>query len=783
MSTIEQVFLNSDTFAKDAFNSIRGKTPHFPHGKCFACIVCTMQRITPTMLSDVKHKASEESTAKETNKPLQELFNKRTLGDTEKLLLLAASAYTTSLSGKTPRTYLFYYWLSAKLLPGGFKRFESDTSYRKLRRRLTVLEKQYGASNAVLRVASKFPFASLASRSSMILQVLQSCHEEPSFEVAKVLDSSPNEAELASKSGGASQRPFTGIKRKHVANALARDKPESERSSTKRHVPIASIHSAQSKSLATLMSSNSRMEVAGQEYRTMYATALNGWIPKLRNASDEEAEGYLRMLKPIFVMSLRMGSASESQQLLNGILSNLDKQNKEYQRFVAFQGIIAPTTSSVKGENDLYQRLVVNLSDLDRQVCLSLKFESLVKYGRWAAAKDLVHAFKIPKFLESVHTWIRMLECSIRFSLLYSNKEAIRETLYEQLEEISRVKIVRDSSTALSSVIKQIVSIVKGSYPIHSGFLRSILALLVVVVLSFEGRTSANKLRIWLSQAGFNVPEMDYFVQVQHCAHSCFEAGNLALALELYEELIRQNEATWDVWMAVGQLETVAGNHDVAEDHLCRAVQEAQKNLGKASTYAWALLFAANLHFLRGYFATPERLYIEALRVFEEDRNLVGVVTAKSCYACLLRRMGSVELSKNLNLSCLDALPHLRGKDARSQVSIVYTSLSADYYLQDNMGEADKYHRKCVANILDQRIGEGYPGRDMFNSCMTYHEWVVAGMLGPEKFRQETKDQLLYHLYPHPADLQILAMHGKENHSALVGRWIELGTGSSALNK
>ena len=747
----EEPTFRTDSFIEQVLAKTRWSKFHFAHGNEFYCLVCLLERVSPPMLLDAEEKVTAEASRKEEDKALKQLYNKRKMDDVENLLLLASNAFVTSLSGQVPRTYLLYYSMASTVIPPAFKRFDNGSGYRTLRRRLAGLTKLYGRSRRVLEEVSKHPFDTLLVRAKTILQVLKSCHEEPSFKVALTLSVPRVESEL-SKGSGASER--LSVSNKGVIQALSRPAEVVVKRGMKRTASFLGVGA--STWSETSFGSFGQDQVSREEFDSLYAAATEEWIPNLAKASKEDGEMYLRLLKSLFMMSLRLGVTDESHRLLEAILTKIDKDDKDKERFIAFRTFLASGAITVTRAKDLYQRVVANLSDLDKQVCLSLKFEVMVKYGRWAVAKELHGSFRIPKFLESVRTWARMLECSISFALLNGDEAVIQKTLWDQLEDMSGGAIQRDETTSLSEIMRRIFMVVKVRFPIHVGFVSDIASLFVVVVLAFEGVDSSDKLRQWLFHAGFKVSAKEYSSQVQRCAHGCFEAGNMTHAFQLFKVLIDRDEATWEVWLAVGQLETMQGKYTDAERYLARAVSEAEKNLGRSSTYAWALLFYANLLTLMGYFATPERLYLEAIRVYEEDRNLVGHISAKCCYGCLLRKRGAEELSIKLLVDMLASVTQIYGKDTRSQVAIVYTGLSADYYLQGNFEEADRYHVKCVNHILEQRVGEGYSGRSTFVECRTYHDWVVIGMLGPEKFREGTKNQLLYHMYPHPDDLSAL---------------------------
>ena len=495
----------------------------------------------------------------------------------------------------------------------------------------------------------------------------------------------------------------------------------------------------------------------GEMICTLLDTAFKEWIPSLMKEVNEgglaeaEIQEMIGRLKSLFFVSLRCRRDFEARKVLKAILHALDsyEDKTDYWRFFMYEAYYFQGNEVIGADTDLFQRLMVNLTAADKQVCFSLKFEALLKNRRWSKAGEI--EFSIPRLEDNVGLWIRLIECSMTLPVIHQDRDTVRDIL---VRELVRLGCAWCERLDVSGLVRMIVKQVKQRYPIHFSLLADTSAFLVISVIVLEGTQKGLEVKRDIEGLGLVPTKSVYINKLRTFAQHCFYGGFVSCASRLYEELLDNKTSHWEVWLCFGTIATMQGSLVKAERYLAKAVEYAELALGRSNSYASCLCFYANCLLLKGQYGAAETKYLEALRLCHQNRNHTGLIRVMHDFSCMYREQGAFEASIQLMRGCLKRLHLIEGRDRHREKAIVFQSTSLDHYMQGDMHNATLFHRKCANYYLDWNIGAGIPQREHLTSCRTAGEfWKGITGMSPQD-RHKVKSAIyaklvLFHAYPY----------------------------------
>ena len=733
---------------------------HFDHGNAFVCAVCVLEktmdidleRIQQTVTTEMSILTSDPNVSSQPSTELKESFERRSLEDTELVLLLIAQAYSDQFQNTTAETvYLFYYTLAKRLQLRAFKRFKSSNSYQSLRRRLSNLRSTYGGGEVVLQVVCKHPVAKVACRAATLLNTIKAMHEEPISEATAALmrlqqkriseRRRRKKRRVESKSG-------TVLSQQSERDATSKETPKSA-------LPLVEYLDSMDEYVGFSLHHQQRYFTQGFDLDSALLTALQDWIPLLdhRRPSSTNGLAILNKLKSLFFIALGCGRIREAGKILSVVIRNIRKTDPDYWRFFSFQLFVEESTHRVSFDGDLYQRMVAHISPLERQIYMSLRFELLVKYSRFTIAKGVAKGFVLPDFSEDLAAWVRLLQCSLTLPLVFDEKFSVEKILSEALTQLaSKVQgqAFIPKGGGIAKLVAYLFTNVTKFFPVHLPFLGDLGALCIVVVTVFESEVAAKQVQEHMDDLGLCLTAERVTAEIFHFAKLSFEAGTLSVTSSLLEALHKRKDylIEWELHLFTGQVKTMLGDHQEAEVLLIRATQGAESSLGTSNSYARCLVYQANAKALQGHYHGASVMYDEAKRIFKVHRNSLGVFKAAYLTAALLRKSMALEMSTKVLEEVLPFQEEVIGKDSRFEALLVFSSLATNFHLQGRRSLSNKWHRKGLQYVTEHKGTEVHPGTKIFLSCSTIEEWIqylknTAGL--------DFSDMFVYFVYPHAA--------------------------------
>lgn len=366
-------------------------------------------------------------------------------------------------------------------------------------------------------------------------------------------------------------------------------------------------------------------------------------------------------------------------------------------------------------------------------------------------------ALNIPKIEVDVGLWIHLLESRMALSAIVGEYDVVRKFLLKQLRNLGWSG--NEEGLDIGSTILLALAEVKRKYPIHFGFLADLSAFLTIVVVIFHGASRGAEIKRQLEQMGLNADHSVYTHKVRVYAQHCFYGGFIKSAASLFEELLEEESAFWEIWLCRGAAATMGGKLEEAEQYLLKAIKHAESSLGRSNSYALCVCFYANCLLMSRQYIEAERKYLEALTICHQNRNYAGLVRVLHDLACLYRVQGAFERSTQIMESCLKRLHLVQGRDRHREQAMVYFALSVDHYLQDRHELATCFHMKCVRYYLDWNIGAGIPARDHMTRMKTAEElWLsLTGCRAEDKHTVDYMEYtrlVLFHAYPSYRDTE-----------------------------
>ena len=692
-----------------------GALRHFRHAASARCLVCFLDQVGQEELDRAAEVIKRENrlVMERGGLELKLLMDKRVLEESETLLLLCASAYAAN--EKAEKIYVYYYVLCSKLRDmKKFKRFRDTHSYNNLRRRLRQLRKTYGKSNAVLYQLSKHPMNKIVERALTVLFTLERMQVEQLSSVltrATVHDAAEFGAEF----------PANGQVMLNV-NKRQRDSKEGAWSN------VLDLPSHPVPGDDFFYHHLQQYDELNVDLRELYNQAFRWWIPSLARATAEEKRKLIQMLKSLLFISIKEKQKPEALRIAQVLLENTRKDENDYWRLHLYASYLSEDIGIETFECDLYQKFVDHLTFSDKQIYLSMKFDVLLRFSRFALAKEVADAIEPPHLRQHLGVWIRMLECKLIFPFVHANKAAIETILEEQISKVGGLSEKRShSDVALSEVFIGLVKAVSKSYPIHLSFLKKLGALFLTIVCGFEGKQAAEDTMKAFSEHGLSIPQEMYTEKLISCALLAFEAGNMKLTQRLglaYSSANHNHEDAWQLLCCLGQLEASQNNAPKAEKHLKSSLDLVLQHRGKSNSYAFCLLVYAHTIFLQGKLREAEILLKQCMETFKRHRSQSNYILAAFTYVMVLWKTQAWEAAIDLLSESEKMLDTIRGKDQRHQAAAVYTALAFSHFELGDMVRADEYQKKLFMYVDREQFGVDSPTISACKQCSTWKEWV-----------------------------------------------------------
>lgn len=715
---------------------------HFNHGGGYRCLLCVKELQREEDLAQAAAKTVEE-TALSTRLgglELKLLMDKRELEESELLMLLCACA----CSDITEKIHAYYYIFGAEVLgTAKFKRFRTNNSNKALRRKIRLVEKDYGSirssdnltvsqCDSILYEVSKHPIEKLVERSRSVLDSLKriyDAHEEIRLEVSKfgqVAEGVSRDISIAGNiAAGGRQRA-----KKRISDAL--DYGTTGRQESQSRSPSATAGPLMLSADLDDFFSHFLVQYDDTtvELDKVYLEAFTKWIPQLAVGAQGRKRQILNMLKSLVFMSIREKKRYEALRIVKVLLRHLDKDTVDYWRFKLFNQYLSEEVDKNTFTSDLYHQFVNCMSSHDRQIYLSLRFDALIKGSSFVHALDLAGRLSIPELHTNVGVWIRTVECCLTINLLYMQKSNIATVLSQQLDVILKAPAqTMEEEPKISRILKQLVAAVSKRFPIHLRLLKNVSALALTVVCAFEGQEAAEKTRKELEQLRLEVSLSSLVEKLKACGFLAFDAGNLQLAKRLLDAAVKSSDARsvgWEVWCYLGQLEAQRGNLADASKYLLQATELAEEHLGRSNSFGRCLLFYAHALQLQGNLYAAEQLYEQAYALFKAHRNYSMLALCLFAHATLLWKSQAWEASFELLYEAEESLPALRGREKRNQSVVVFAALTASHGECGNAGLTDHYRKKTKRCLEQERLGEFSSACKMLLEVTTWDEWRSA---------------------------------------------------------
>lgn len=723
---------------------------HFAHGENFKCLLCFLDQVSAEDVNRANMKIIEESNLSliRGGLELRLLLDKRELEEPETLLLLCAMAYARGSTAE--KIHVLYYLMCSELLDANkFKRFRVKNSHKALRRRVIVLKKTYGghceaSSTRILYEVSKHPSKKIVSRAALLLRLLKATNQEttqPDIDVAYIEEKRiENEIVLGSK--GTNKRL-----RQIIEHGDASDGPRDKRSSA---VLALTLSSNLDDFYAHLLQLYDDTPVNLDE---LYLHAFRTWIPQLSHGLNrKKRKGVINMLHSLLFISLREKRRFEALQIVNALLHHTSTHGKESWRLLIFQRYLSEEMD-VKGfSSDLYQKFVDHLSDADKQVYLTLKFDVLVAHSRFAHALTLTDKLSIPEFHESVAIWLKTVEARLTILLIYMKQSVIVAILLEQLSKLSETSVKAAAGKTISEITRSLLRTVSKRFPIHLPLLKSLAALFLTMILAFEGSNVADLTLGEFRTIKLLIPDTAYAEKVTAVSVLAHKAGNLRLASRLLAALHSVQGSpcnSWEVWCCLGQLEMSRDNPVLGSTYLRTALRLAEKETGKANSFGSCLLFYGFSLHLQGLFEVAEGLYKAAQTIFKSNRNTSMYVLAKIAHAFLLWKSEAFEAAITVLQEAEEVLDSLLSIDRNNTVTLLYSALLATYGELGEMDKADYYfHQKLKKRINETRVAEG---TTTIKAVLAAESWAVWRMTIAKVADIDLLDAISICLLPFPS--------------------------------
>lgn len=698
-----------------------GADCHFAHGAAFSCLLCFLENADSSELVAARESIRLENVrAKEQGGlELKLLMDKRALEEVETLLLLCSNAFAAYAKAET--VYVYYYLLCSQLMhKAKFKRYRDTHSYNSLRRKLKKLREIYGGASTVLQEISRHPMNKVAGRSVKILQILE---RKQLDRAEKVLEVVVEDVGVRSDRGRNSWAD-AGKRRREVV-----DGKESDASGTWIRALEVPQHAAQCEDF--YYHHLQQYDERKVDLCELHSQAFKVWIPRLEKATEEEKATLVHMLKSLLFISIKEKQKLEALSIAKVLLRHISKEEDDHWRFQAYADYLADDMDTKSFTCDLYQKFVDHLTFNDQQIYLSLKFEVLVKYSRFAVAKEIADIISIPNLGQNLSVWIRLLECRLTVPFIHSDRAAIHSILQEQVVKMCGPAFAPAEDSPLSHSFTLLVASVATSYPIHLSFLTKLGALFVIIVCGFDGRQAAEETRKSFERHGLAIPISTYADRLISSSLLAFEAGNFKLTqrlglayLQAVEGNNEEHEDAWQVWSVLGQLEASRHNPAQAVKYLERALKLVVQARGKSNSYAFCLLTYAHVLYLQGRLYVAERLNKRALQIFRSNRCHANSALGLFAQAQVLWKSQAWEAAIQLLNESEGMVGSFRGRDKRHQPAAIYTALAFSHYECGNMEDADRYQQKLFAFLDHEKYGTDSATIVACRQCSTWKEWV-----------------------------------------------------------
>ena len=705
---------------------------HFEHGDSFNCLLCFTNEASEVELERSRLAIEEESanSVVQGGLKLKLLMDKRELEETEALLLLFAGAYTNESTAET--THVYYHLLCSEFLDKSkFKRYRVNNSNKALRRRLALLRKKYGADCAdsasrVLNEVSKHPVHVLSKRAGSILETIRKVNSEE-VEGLNFLPSSivadPIEASIVVRAKSNKKRL-----RKIFSRSERNDDAVTTRSSALAMLRLASnLDDFYAHFLQLYDDSQVDLEA-------LYVHAFQCWIPQLsrghsREGSPKCRRHLLNMLQSLLFISLREKRRFEALRLVHVLLQNTTAQYRNRWRLLVFKQYLSEEMDEKVFGNDLYVKFIDNLGLDDKNMYISLKFDTLVKYSRFVQALELTDRITMPLLKDNLAVWIKTMQCKLKILLVYMKQCPIQELILDQLAKVREVPQIVQAPNSLSEIVLELIFEVSKKFPVHFPWLRKIATLLLIIICAIEGREAAEQTRQKLHTVRMPISDEAYADEITACALIAHEAGNLRLTESLLAVLLRNtgNQGlSCETITCIGLLEVSRDKTALASNHLQHAVCLAEKERGRSKSFGFCILFYAYSLHLQGKVYSSERLYKAAFSLFEGCRNISFCMRTLFALATLMWKSKAWEAAIAILKKAESFVPSVIGKEIGNPVTCVYGALAASYGKIGNDSLADEYFNKMACHLINSRLAEGTGTAKLVRSVTTWAEWLDA---------------------------------------------------------
>ena len=767
---------------------------HFDHGESFTCLVCFLEQTNEDDIKGAQQEILNEyaSSQQQGGLELKLLMDKRELEEAEVLLLLCASSFGSSHNSDLVHAY--YFLLCALVLDKSkFKRFRVNNTNRSLRRRIQHLKKAYGidpkdiqSSKRVLQSVSKHPINKVAERAAVILKTLKLIYEEDSLHCAELAERadpkankrtrhvSPKIASTTAKHanktrraqrGSVSEPPARGGANTEVTTVASRDgcrNLEKEITHVSKYkTTCAPMDKDKCVTFVMQLKDVSDFDVHFLQQFDQFNVdvdraseiALLDWIPKIGTLEGEQRESRLNILKSLFFILFRQKRYFEAARIVNCIMKWTVQETEDYWRFLMYKLYLDQELHKVSQSSDLYHRFMTHLHVVDRQIFLSLKFDALVKFGRWYKAEKVAMALTVPKVESSFGAWMKVLTSKMVLPLAYGQRDVLLRILLKEIHSLNIRHNLRDSVEAVGTkkadlllVACELLTAIAKAYPIHRFLLADICGVLWTAVFAFEGKEAATAFSQKAQINGLPLDKRSCMDTMHSFAQTCLAVGNGRDSSILYTELhFAFQVAEWEVLLYMGKIKTMQNTLVDALYLLSSAVKAAEMRFGRANSYALALTFFSVAAELNGSRGLAENSCGEAIEINKTHRNYAGLALSRYVYACLLMQSGAIEAAIHVLSQNLADITRIRGKEKHYQVSATLTALSASYFLLGDNDQADSYHRRCCIYIVDEKFCIDLPDLRSFLCCETYTEWVKHL---ESKGIMAWQNLLIYHVFP-----------------------------------
>ena len=740
---------------------------HFDHGSGFQCVYCFLEKLGKEDIDAARRVIAQEE-AMSTQRGgllLKLLMDKRQLEEPEALMLLCASSFAACAGVKRSEfVYVLYHILCSKWLDmDSCKRFKTSNSYKSLRRRVRILKSVYGDDEKggpqhLARTISKYPVDKLRERAAVILGIVKLLFEEKETVISgRIFE---NTAQKGGYPDGTSNAGETGNPRYVVASEGERG-TGSEISRKRRNSRVAgkptgsnTQHSIQHSECELGLSEVSgfydhfvcQYDSLKADVEKVYEKALLQWIPNAALVPERERKLLLNSLKSLFFIALKNQRYFEAQRILTCVLQWTETSTQDYWRFMVYQLFLNRELHRLSKTSDLYNRFMLHLHEIDKQIFLSLKVEELAEHSRWKRAEITSQHLVVPRIEASVGAWIKVLKTKLMLSFVYDRVPTLLKLLNDELNRLEGQTVRDTTPDNLASASIKLMTTISQRFPIHLFLLSDIVQALWSIILTFEGKAKAEYFSRVLRPYGLSTHSSHVKGTVHQLARHCFNAGNGQAASMLYRELTHEWKVTdWEILLHVGKLSIMRKEWDRAIEVLTRALNVAEEHFGCGNSYATVLCFYSAAAQMQKRYALAEKTCIAAAKIYESLRNANGLALARYVKACLLIRLNAFEATIHELKKVLECFVLIRGKDKHFEVTATLTALSASYFLLGNNEQANLFHRRCCASVREEKFGEDHPDRNLFLSCRKYGQWVDFMV---SQGSVQWSDLLIYHVFP-----------------------------------